>query len=381
MKDVQVIEITTPRLVKQFIRFPELLYKEYPLWVPPLQMEIKEKLDHKKNPFFEYGKVKLFGVLNQHNHFIARGAAILNPRHNAMHRDRTGFFGLFESRDDPDAAQGLMQAIKDCLKQWNCDTVMGPVNFTTNDESGFLIQGFDSPPAFMTNYCPPYYQTLMKECGFEKAMDLYCYDWSFDHTYPEIVTRIVNRLEKNSPIRIRSIVRKELKNELKRIQEIYNTSFSDVWGFVPITDKETGEMGKAFTLFADDDLIVFAEIDKKTIGFCLILPDVNEIIKKIKGRLFPFGFIYLLLKRKKIRNSRTMVICVHPDYRFSGAVILMIDRLHKRGKAKGYKKCELTVVIESNKRIRDVLTKLQFKVNKTYRVYQSIIMDEGKKIK
>ena len=371
------IEINTKQLKRKFLDLPEIIYKDYPSWVPPLDVEMKDRIDPRKNPFFEYGKVTLWGVLNNKNHLIARGAAILNPRHNKKHNDKTGFFGLFECINDTEAASCLFDRIKKELKEWTCDKMVGPVNFTTNDESGFLIKGFDSMPAFMTNYSPPYYRDLMESLGFKKEVDLYSYKWDFRHQYPPLFKKIIARLEKNSSMKIRRINRKELTKELAIIREVYNTSFSHVWGFVPITEKEAEEMGKAFTLFADDDLILFAEYNNKPIGFCLTLPDMNEVIKSIGGRLFPFGIIRLLRKRKKVKKARNLVLCVHPDYRMSGAAPYLVYKTHKNGIKNGYTTCEVAVVLELNHKVRSLLEKLQFKIIKEYRLYQSPLYDPG----
>jgi GNAT superfamily N-acetyltransferase len=369
----RIIKVTTKRLLKQFINLPWKIYRDYPFWVPPLRAEIREKCDPGKNAFFEYGKIQFLGVVDKNHTMAARGTAILNPLHNSLYNDKTGFFGLFESIHDRDAVSCLWAGIVNELRKWGCDTVIGPVNFTTNDENGFLLKGVNKHPVFMTNYCPPYYHDFMQALGLEKAIDQLSYEWNFNHQFPREFISIVKKLNRNPHIRIRSFNRKKMDTELSGITALYNESFKGVWGFVPITHGETEEMARAFRLFADDNLVLFAEYRGTPIGFCLSLPDINELIKPLNGRLFPAGIFRFLFKKHTIKTARVIVLCVHPDYRASGAAVLLIHSLHQRGKEGGYKKAELSVIMENNKPMRDVLEKSGFTPVKVYRLYRQDI--------
>ena len=291
------VEITK-KDYKDFINLPWKIYRGNPYWIPPLKLDIKQKLNPKKNPFFEYGKIKLFGVVDEKNTLVGRGASIINPRHNKRYLDKTGFFGLFECIKDTDAAKKLMDCIIHDLKINNRDKVVGPVNFTTNDESGILVEGFDSSPVFMINYSPSYYNALLLACGFKKETDLFSYKWLMEHTYPEKYKFLINSLRERAQIQIRHIDRSQLDRELEIFGKIYNSSFDGVWGFVPLTSAEIADMGRGFKLIADDDLILLAELRGKPIGFCLTLPDINVVLKELDGHILPFGFFKLLIKIK-----------------------------------------------------------------------------------
>lgn len=369
MERFATVEVRSRKDRMGFFLLPWEIHRGEPFWVPPLRADIRAKLDPRKNPFFEYGRIRLFLVRGKNRELIARAAAVLNPRHNEKHGDRTGFFGLFESRDDPEAARRLFAAIGGTLRGWGCDRMVGPVNFTTNDESGVLIDGFDSRPAFMTSYNPPYYDALLSGCGFNKEIDLLSYGWSLDHPFPERFRSLVKSLKARSGIRIRPIDRKILGDELRKIQSVYNTGFDDVWGFVPMTAAEIDDMGKGFKMIADDDLILLAESDGQLVGFCLVLPDINDILKDLNGRLLPFGFLKLLLRKKRLRTARIMVLCVLPAYRGKGVAALLIEHLAQVGEKKGYRSAESSVIIESNFRMTRLLDSLGFNVTKRYRIY------------
>ncbi len=367
------IEINSHSLLRKFIGFPWKIYEGDMNWVPPLKAEMQRKLDPRENPFFQYGNARLLGVLDDNHELAGRGAAIVNPVHNRLYRDKAGFFGWFECIDNIEAARTLMTGISAELKKNNCTHMIGPVNFTTNDESGFLVEGFETAPMIMTGYNPAYYPELMAACGFEKAMDMLNYEWKFGHAYPEKFNRLIKKLTQNNEIHIRSFDRKRLHEEILTIREVYNSSFQGVWGFVPISRAEAEEMGKGFKLFADDHLVLFAEYKGKPIGICLSLPDVNEILKKLNGRLFPFGVFTFFRQRRRIKCIRVMVLGVKPEYRKTGAAAVLINHLHRVVSAHNYERAELGVVMESNQRMRGLLDTLGFRVIKRYRIYRAQI--------
>ncbi|MCX6578835.1 MAG: GNAT family N-acetyltransferase [Candidatus Aminicenantes bacterium] len=373
--DYRIIEVDSRRLVGKFIKFPRAIYRGNNHWVPPLTLDMRRRLHPLENPFFRYGSVKLFAALDEKEALVGRCAAIINPVHDELYHDKAGFFGMFECIDDIAAARALMGAVMDELRGNNRARVIGPVNFTTNDEAGILVEGFDSDPMIMTAYNPPYYAKLLEACGFEKAMDMLNYEWQFSHAYPDRFERIMETLSLHSEIHIRPLNRKRLKEEILAIREVYNASFQGVWGFVPITLAEAEEMGKVFRLFADDELVLFAEYKGKPVGFCLTLPDVNEILKELNGTFFPFGIFRFALRRRRIRNARVMVLGVLPAYRNLGTAAMLIHRLHRVGRARHYQKAELGVVMESNQRMRGLLDTLGFRANKRYRIYHAPIND------
>lgn len=357
--------------LQRFIKYPWKIYQHDPRWIPPLLSEARRLLDLKKNPFFEYGQVKLFGVCNSSRELVGRIAAVLNPAHQQLYDDAAGFFGLFECINQPEAARHLMQAAKDYLRKSHCRRIIGPVNFNTNEESGFLVEGHDTSPMILCNYCPPYYGELMSACGFEKAMDLLSYGALVSHRFPEKYGRVLQKISANVAITLRPFNRRQVAKDIATIREIYNASFTEVWGFVPLSVSEAKAMGKNFLAFSDDELVWIAEHNNKPVGVVLALPDVNEILLELNGRLFPFGIFKFLARRRRIRGVRVLVLCVLPAYRALGIEVLLIHQIHARMLAHGYQSAEFSVVMENNMKMRNLLAALGFQPVKRYRIYQA----------
>ena len=371
--DYHSIEINSQGDRRRFIKLPWDIYHGDQKWVPPLIREVRGMLDSQKNPFFEYGQVKLFGVCNRDRQIVGRVAAVLNPVHQQLHNDSAGFFGLFECINRVEAAQTLMQAVKDYLRRSNCAYVSGPVNFNTNEESGLLVDGFDDSPMMQCNYCPAYYADLMAACGFEKAMDLFSYGSPVEHSFPGKYARVLKRVAANAAITVRPFNRRRAAEDIAAIREIYNDSFKQVWGFVPLSSAETEAMGKNFLPFSDDELVRIAYHQNKPVGVILALPDVNEILKTLNGRLFPFGIFKFLARRRRIRGVRVVVLGVLPPYRMMGIEALLIHQAHAGMLAGGYQRAEFSVVMENNMKMRKLLSALGFQPIKRYRIYRAAI--------
>jgi GNAT superfamily N-acetyltransferase len=366
-------EINTDRDLRRFIKLPWEIYKDYPKWIPPLMCEMQRKLNPRENPFFEYGQVKLFGVYNESHGMVGRIAAIFNPVHRYIYRESNGFFGLFESINSVDVARRLFTIANEFLSKFGCTHLAGPVNFNTNDESGLLIEGYAESPTLMCNYSPPYYAQLVSACGFRKAMDLLSYQAKWGHVFPQKYLEVVNRISKKNRINARPFNRKQFLKEIATIREIYNGSFKDVWGFVPLSCSEAEAIGRNFISFSDDELVWIAEVQNKPAGLILALPDVNEILKDMNGRLFPFGIFRFLLRRRHIRGVRVLVLCVLPPFRSMGVETLLIHRVHQRILSAGYQRAEFSVVNENNIRMRNILDNFGFHLTKRYRIYRAPI--------
>ena len=366
-------EISGDDQLRKFIRFPWKIYRDYPNWVPPLIIEMHRKLDPRKNPFFEYGQVKLFGVCNESHEMVGRIAAIFNPVHPYIYRESTGFFGLFECINSVDVAQRLFTTANEYLSKFGCTHLAGPVNFNTNDESGLLIEGYDERPTLMCNYSPPYYAQLLSACGFIKAMDLLSYEGNLGHIFPQKYLDVFKRVSEKNEIKVRPFNRNQFLGEIATIREIYNGSFRDVWGFLPLSPSEAEAMGKNFISFSDDELVWIAEFKNKPAGLILALPDVNEILKDINGRIFPFGILRFLLRRRHIRGVRVIVLCVLPMFRSKGIETLLIHKVHHRILDRGYQRAEFSVVNENNIRMRNILETFGFDLTKRYRIYRAPI--------
>jgi GNAT superfamily N-acetyltransferase len=371
--EYRLININNSYLRRKFINFPWKIYNKNSYWVPPLLIAEKERLDPRKNSFLKYGKISLYGVIDEGGSLAGRIASVYNPRHNHLFNRNDGFFGLFECIDNNIVAGLLINAVIKELKSLRVDTLTGPVTFTTNEETGLLIHGFDSSPAFMTNYCLPYYMKLLEGLGFTKSQDLFTYEWDQKHEFPDRFHRLINILSNDKEITLRKINHKNFDPEIQTVKYIYNNSFRDVWGFVPLDDNEVREMGKAFELFADFDLINFAFYKNKPVGFCMALPDINVAIKRLNGRLFPFGILKFLYWKRRIKSVRLNVIALLPEHRTKGIAALLIHNVVNKAIQNGYQKGEMSVIMESNRKITKLMDTLGFEKVKTYRVYQLAI--------
>lgn len=342
-----------------------------PTGFPPLILERKEFLDPKKNPFYEHADIKLFLAMKDRE-IVGRIAAIVNHSHIRFHEEKVGFFGLFECIQDQEVAKCLFDRTASWLCEKGMVTMRGPMNFSTNEEVGILIKGFDSSPFIMMTYNPPYYIDLIEGYGFRKAKDLYAYYLDDSNPIPERLLRLGERIMKRGRFRLRKLEMQNLKDEIDRFKEVYNSAWEINWGFIPMTDKEIDRMANELKLIIDPDLIYFVETDDEIIGFSLALPDINEVLKKVNGRLFPLGLFRLLWDikiAKKISGARILVLGVLKGYRHLGVDSLLYLETFKEGLRKGYTRGEASWILEDNVQMLRPIEAIGARHYKTYRIY------------
>jgi hypothetical protein len=341
-----------------------------PAWVPPLLIDAKSRFNP-KYPFYKHGEVESFLARDaKSQEVVGRVCAIVNHLHNEFHQDKVGFFGFFESVNNPEVARALLERAGIFLKDHGLTSVRGPMNFSTNDEIGMLIDGFDTPPTVMSLHNPPYYNQLMEACGFTKANDLFAYQM-FEGQISDRVLRIGEQLEKRHRIKIRTLNKKDFWGEVDRIYEVYNNAWEANWGFVPITKEELKLIADTLKLVYDPRLVLFAENDQgKPVGFCLSLPDLHVILQKLNGRLFPTGIIRLLTGLKKIHRLRVWGMGVHRDYRGLGIDTIFYCRTYKTGTEIGYNWAEFSWILEDNKAMNDAAKALGGQPYKTWRIWE-----------
>ena len=356
--------------MRDFIRFPWQVYKCDSFWVPPLLAEIRDKLDERKNPFFKYGKIKLFLAYGENKKILGRVAAIINPLHEKIYNESAGFFGMFECTNDVSVARDLFAAALENLKENDCTTMIGPVNFTTNDESGLLLEGNADCPSFMSNYCPSYYHTLLTESGFSKSIDTLCYETTIGHKFPDKFFRVKEIIASDPAVSIHYFRKNKAIEDILLIRKIYNESFKGTWGFIPMTDPESEDLAEKFMAFADFKLIWIACYEGKPAGMILAIPDINEIIRKLNGHLYPFGFLRFIFERRHLKRYRVVALGILPEYRRMGIETLLIHKVRDRMYEAGYQRAEFSVVMENNKRMRNLLESFGFRLSKRYRLYK-----------
>ncbi len=376
MSSVQIKKVESKKELKQFIKMQWNIYQNDPNWVPPLIMDRMDLLNKEKNPFYQHAEMDLF-LAYKDGEIVGRIAAITNENHNKFHEDNNGFFGFFESIDDQEVAKQLLDTVKSWLKEKGKDGIMGPVNPSTNDEAGLLVDGFGSPPFVLMCHNPPYYQKLIENYGLTKAKDLWA--WFIDSetanaNIPEKMYRVAEKTQKKYGLTIRNIDFKNFKSEVKNLKEIYNNAWSKNWGFVPMTDAEFDHMAKDLKQVADKDFIYIVEKDGKAIGFSLTLPNINEVLKKIKnGKLFPFGLFKLLFGIKKVTTVRVVTLGIVKEYQFGGFSSIMILKTIKTAFDKGLFGGEMSWILEDNQAMNSPIESLGAKVHKTYRIYHQNI--------
>jgi GNAT superfamily N-acetyltransferase len=369
--DLLIQPASTRADVEAFIRFPFKLYEGAPHWCPPLLMERREFLDPRKNPVYEYAKIQLF-LARRGGEVVGTIAAINNSRYGEFHPEdkHVGFFGLFECIQDQAVADALFAAAGAWLKGEGRGVMRGPVNVTTNDVVGLLVDGFDDDPSIMMPYNHAYYDGLFAASGFTKAKDVHAFELTSE-VYAGKLDRLAIKLAERGRVHVRPIELKRWKEELEFVRYCYNLAWAKNWGFVPWTDRELEFIAKELKPLADPRLAFVAEVDGKPAGIMITIPDANQALKLAKGRLFPFGLLKILwkLKVKKVTRLRTIAMGVLPEHRRLGIAAILIQRLAQNSNAMGYPGSELSWVLEDNEALLGPLRQIGAWRTKTYRVY------------
>lgn len=372
--EIQLVESESDK--NKFIEFPYQLYSNDKNWVEPLRFDVRNNLNEKKNPFYQHSKIKLW-LARKNGEIVGRIAGIINDNHNKFYNDKVGFFGFFECINDKGVSKALFNKVAEFVKENGMDTLRGPMNPSINDECGLLIDGFDSPPVMLMTYNPKYYIELIEDYGFVKAKDLLAFWISKDVIKNEPMMNKLNRISdmimKKENLTVRKVNMKDFANEVQKVREVYNNAWEDNWGFVPMTEDEFRYIAANLKLAADPDFIEFAEIDGKPVGFSLALPDVNQAIKGLNGKLFPFGIFKYLSNKKKINQLRVIILGVIKGYHKKGIDAIFYRNVIKEGNRKGMKGAEISWVLEDNFAMKQTAEKLGAEVYKTYRIYDKSI--------
>ena len=369
---VEVKPVRSAKEKKLFIDLEWQMNKSTPNWVSPLRMERKKILDTKKNPFYQHAEIELF-IAYKDGRPAGRVAAITNENHNIFHNDRAGFWGFFECVDDQETANALFDAAAGWLKAKDRDHMLGPMNPSTNDECGLLIDGFDTPPFIMMVHNPAYYARLVEGFGNSKAKDLYAwYSPTKDavENISEKMRRVAGKILKKYNIEVRQINIKKLEDEIKLIKEVYNDAWSNNFAFVPFTDAEIDAVAADLKPLADENLIFIAEREGKPVAFSVTIPNVNEVLAKIpNGRLFPTGIFKLLTGLKKIKTVRVIILGVIKESQFSGLGSVFYIRTIENAYNLGYIGGEMSWILEDNHTMNRAIESFGSKKYKTYRIY------------
>ncbi len=373
---MNLVELTRSRPdVGRFLQVPYGIYGNDLNWVAPLLDDLK-KVFTDANPLFEHAEMKLW-VAQRDGKDVGRIAGILDRAHNEFHKEKTAFFGFFESIDEPAVSRALFAKIAEWASTRGMNRILGPMNPTTNDECGLLIEGFDSPPVLMMTYNPEYYLKLYSDSGLAKAKDLLAYRISIDPKPLERLGRLARGFaRRETNLTIRPIRKKTLQADLTKVKEVYNAAWEDNWGFVPMSDGDIDFMAARLKPLLAEDIMLLAETPAEPVAFMMSLPDFNEAMKPLKGKLLTpkiFGFLAYLLGWKTPRMTRLITLGIKKGYRNRGIdAVMFFESLTAMLKA-GYKECEISWILEDNVMVQRPIDLFDGKVYKRYRIYEKSV--------
>jgi hypothetical protein len=365
---------------RQFVRVPWSIYDDDEHWVPPLLLEREHHISA-GNPLFAHLKWCPF-LAYRDGKPVGRISAQIDQLHLERYNDATGFFGMIEAPDDEEIFAALFKAAETWLRSEGMQRVRGPYNLSVNEECGLLVEGFDRRPAVMMGHARRYYGARVEEQGYTGAKDLLAYQADIDVKPPPVHARIMKRVmrEGGERIKMRSIRTRDLNNELDTMREIFNDAWSDNWGFVPFTEAEFRELGFVLNQIVHPDMVKIIDIDDEPVAFMVVLPDVNEILHGMNGRLFPIGWAKLLWKLKVSypRAARVPLMGVRKKYQNTifgpGLAMMLIYGCQPGCLKKGLRDVEMSWVLEDNKPMRGILVAMGGEIAKRYRIYEKSLM-------
>ncbi len=369
---VTVVPVRGRRAIRSFLHLPHRLYAGDPHWIAPLEMEQKQRI-FGNNPFFEHAEVRAWLAVRD-GETVGRITAQIDRLHEQQHGERIGYFGMLEAEDDTAVYQALLNRAEDWLRKRAVQRVRGPFNLSINEETGLLVDGFDSPPFVMMGHARPGVAQALEDAGYAKARDLYTYTLNPDFETPAVMRKLVER--QGQRIRVRRLDRRRATEEFELLRDIFNDAWSGNWGFVPFTQPEFADMAKSLSLLVPDDYIRIAEVDGYPVAFIVVLPNLNEAIRDLGGRLLPMGWARLLwrLKVRSPGSARVPLMGVRRAYQRtrqgSALAFMVIDAVRKAVARRGVKTVEMGWILEDNDGMRSIIETIGGRHYKTYRVYE-----------
>jgi hypothetical protein len=375
-----IVPAETPKERKEFVRFPWQVYKSDPYWVPPLVHEREEFVDPARHPFHQHAKVRYF-TARRDGKIVGTVAAIVNYRHNDYWDDKVGFFGLFETLQDQEAAHELLRTAEAAVRDEGMDTIQGPMNFSTNEECGLLVDGWNGPPVMMLTYNPRYYVDYVESAGYGKAQDLYAYLADIRHVKrdgtglnPKMI-RAAERAQRGADLSVRPIDMRHYHRDAAFFKEVYNQAWSKNWGFVPLTDAELEHEVKTLKPLIDPSTVFFMFKGDRPVGAGLPIPDINQALHKAYPRpnepswWATLRMVYYWKARKAVTTMRAFAGGVVEEYRGLGFHAWLIVETMRRARPK-YQDIEFSWVLESNLPMRQTAIHMGGRIYRTYRIYE-----------
>ncbi|HEU0316864.1 MAG TPA: hypothetical protein VFR49_06010 [Solirubrobacteraceae bacterium] len=372
---LEVRPVTDKRALRRFIGLPFELYRNEPRWVPPLIADVRKRLDPAKNPFFEHAEAEYF-LAWRDGRPVGRISAHVDHHFNDFQQNDWGLWGFFEAEDSPETAAALLDAAEAWLRDRGRDRMVGPMDFTTNDEAGLLIDGHDRPAIILAPWHHPYYQPLLEGAGLEKAMDLLM--WSLhisdgDRVHPAI-WEAAGKVETEHGIVCRPMRKRDLEAEVVRFLEVYNAAWENNWGAVPLTAEEALHYAKDLKPVLDEHWAMIAErVDTgEVVGAALTLPDFNQVLAHLNGRLLPFGWAKALYWKRKIDAVRVFALGVKPEYQHTGVAARFYQMHFESAAVTPQKHGEMGWILEVNKPMNRAMEGMGGKIVRRFRVYERV---------
>jgi hypothetical protein len=378
---IRVIEVRSRSDLRRFMGLPQRVYANDSNWIAPLRQEVRKLLDRRRNPFFDHGEA-CFWVACRGDTPVGRISAQINHLHLETHGDATGNFGFLEAIDEPAIFQALLTVAEAWVRARGMTRILGPYSLSINDEIGVLISGFEYPPVAGMSHSPRYYPARLEAEGYAKAKDVHAFRFELEETRNKAVSQLLQsaaRINRDGRVRVRQVDMRRLKLEMRAAIAVYNDAWSANWGFVPVTPREVEYLLTAVRPIIRPAYTLVGEVDQRIEGFFMALPDLNELIADLGGRLFPLGWAKLLwrLRMSTPKGSRAMLAGLSRTYQNSalGASMLvcMLADVIKNAHAAGFQWVELSWVLEDNTRSMALCHQVGGQIYKTYRLYQKTL--------
>jgi GNAT superfamily N-acetyltransferase len=371
---VVVRPVSSRRDRREFIELPYRLHSSSGVWVPPLRLERRIFLMRSQNAFFSHGDAQLF-LAERDGRVVGRISAQYDDEFNAFHGHRWGMFGFLELEDAPDILPPLLEAATGWLRTHGRDHMVGPMDFTMNDECGLLIDGYELEPYIKQPWHPPYYQARCEEAGLAKAMDLLM--WELDISDREnvlpILPQMAERARDKHGIRIRKMSRRGLRRDLDQFAKVYNAAWSHNWGFVPYSKVDLDAYTIDMQLVFSHEWFMIAEQEGRTVAMAITIPDIHQVYKKMQGRLLPLGWLYYLMRHRIIDRVRVGFLGVLPEYQHTGvAAALYLEHFAVAERVR-QKEGEASFILEVNSSMNRGLEAMGGRLVKRWRVYERLL--------
>lgn len=370
MGSVSIRTARGPRALKRFVDLPYRLHAGTP-WIPPLKLERHLFLSRRLNPYFKHGEAEYF-LAWRDGRVVGRASAQVDHAFNEFHGSKWGMFGFLELEEDREVLAALLDAAAAWLRERGCDRMVGPMDFSMNEESGVLIEGHELEPQIRQPWHPPYYQRLCEEAGLAKAMDLYSWDLDVSNrgtTLLPVLEELDQRAKNEHGVTIRKMSRRHLREEMDRFAEIYNAAWADNWGFVPYSKEDLDAYALDMQLVFTRDWFMVAEKDDETIAVAITLIDINEVLKRMNGRILPFGWWHYLNRNRICDRVRVGFLGVKPEYQHTGVAAALYIAHFEAAERTRQKSGEAGWILETNEAMNRGLEAMGGTIVKRYRVY------------